>query len=76
MSGIKIKLVTMNGEERVPPKCMELLKQFAQHRDSCRECFRAFHAKNPYGYCPTGTGILKELAAQPEVEPLPKEDAP
>jgi hypothetical protein len=49
---------------------MRLLTQFAQHRDGCRECFRSFHAQRPDGYCPTGTDILKELAAQPEVEPM------
>ncbi len=68
MSGIKIRLVEIDGEKRVPPKCMELLMQFGQHRERCRQCFRSFHAGDGNGYCPTGMDILKELSAQPEVE--------
>ena len=70
MSGIKIRLVKINGEDRVPPKCMELLTRFANHRDGCKQCFRAFHAKDPNAYCVTGVDIFRELAAQPEVKEL------
>lgn len=68
MSGIKIKLVKINGEDRVPPKCMQLLTDFAKHRDACRTCFRAFYDQKPEHYCPDGLAIARELAAQPEVE--------
>lgn len=70
MSGIKIKLVKIDGEDRVPPKCMELLTRFAAHRDRCRACFRAFYDKTPERYCPDGMAIAKELSEQPEVERL------
>ena len=70
MSGIKIRLVKIDGEDRVPPKCMELLTRFAKHRDGCKQCFRAFYERNPHGYCPVGVEIGRELAAQPEVEQL------
>lgn len=68
MSGIKIRMVEVNGVKRVPPKCMELLQRFASHRDECKQCYRAYYAQNPDAYCPAGLDILRELAAQPEVE--------
>lgn len=66
--GIKIRMVKINGQDRVPPECMRILIAFAKHRDSCQRCYRAYHAANA-DYCPTGTDILNELAAQPEVAP-------
>lgn len=70
--GIKIKIVKdpATGEDCVPPAVLDLLLRFGGHREFCEQCERAFKAKDPNGYCKVGYDLLRELAAQPEVEPL------
>jgi hypothetical protein len=72
MSGIKIRLVEIDGEKRVPPECMRLLREYAKHRDACKRCFRAYHQQSQ-DWCDAGRKILTDLAAQPEVEPIEPE---
>jgi hypothetical protein len=69
MHGIKIKMVKIDGKDRVPPECMRILIDLAGHRDVCYECSAAFRNQTA-NWCPTGIALLQELAQQPEVEPL------
>jgi len=73
MSGIKIRLIKIDGEDRVPPACMRLLREIAAHRDGGKQCYRAFYEKTA-AYCPTGLDLARELAAQPEDTPMGPED--
>lgn len=68
MADLKIKLDKDpdTGEERVPPECMRLLMEFAQHRDVCDECGPAWKKKTGI-YCRTGQCLLDDLFSQPEV---------
>lgn len=65
--GLRIKMVEIDGEKRVPPECMRILLEFAGHRDVCDACGKAFKNAS-MDYCTTGMEILRELAKQPEVE--------
>jgi hypothetical protein len=67
--GIKIRMVEIDGEKRVPPECMRLLMAIADHRESCPECKSAFLTKQ-LTTCDTGLVLLRELSAQPEVSKL------
>lgn len=67
--GIKIKLVEIDGEMRVPPEVMDLLMRFAGHRDFCDQCKAAFESGTA-AYCHIGMEIMRTLADQPEVEPM------
>lgn len=68
MSGIKIRMVNVDGQMRIPPECMRLLKDFGEHTAICDECGEAFKSQR-MTYCATGLGLLRELGEQPEVKP-------
>lgn len=65
--GIRIKLVSVNGQKRVPEDVMDLLLRFAGHRDFCDKCKIAQRKKTNH-YCHIGFQILSELSQQPGVE--------
>lgn len=68
MSGIKIKLVEIDGEKCVPEECMRILMEFAAHRDLCEQCGAAFTRQAPFDdFCATGQALIRELHEQPEV---------
>lgn len=70
---IAIKMVKINGELRVPPKCMKILLGLAEHRDECLDCTIAYTNKKPFeDYCIVGQNFLRELSLQPEVERVTK----
>lgn len=62
---IAIKLTN----NKVPPKCMEILMAFAKHKDECLNCTMAQMNKKAFEcYCIDGQKLLTELAEQPEVK--------
>lgn len=69
--GIKIKMVNIDGEDRVPPEVMDLLTRFSQHREFCEDCQRASQLGHYERHCSVGVSILNELYQQPEVEYTP-----
>lgn len=64
---MRIALVEINGETRVPPEVMRILGEMAAHRDVCEQCSTAYKQKNVYGYCETSLLLTAELESQPEV---------
>lgn len=66
--GIKIKTIKIDGEDRIPPKCMELLLKYGDHKKKCLTCEIAEKMGN-FTECREGQQILDELVQQPEVEP-------
>jgi len=66
--GIKIRLIEVNGRMEVPPECMRILKDFGEHVRVCERCYWAY--KGMGGFCDTGMAFLRELADQPEVQPI------
>ena len=71
---LKIRTVTINGEDRVAPETMELLKRVADHRDFCGQCEQAMKSGTG-NYCKVGAEIILELNERPDVEFVPEEEA-
>lgn len=67
---LKIKIVEIDGEQRVPPKVMELLTAYKDHEKICPDCESAFKNKIATS-CPIGAAFMEELNRQPEVEFVP-----
>jgi hypothetical protein len=69
--GIKIRIVKddATGEDCIPPKVMELLLGYAEHKKICSECTEAeIKHFGISAFCPIGRAFFEDLAKQPEVE--------
>lgn len=66
LGDVKIRCVEINGEKCVPPECMRLLMEMAEHRDLCDQCQTGWETKSG-NYCVTGKGLLEDLLSQPQV---------
>lgn len=70
--GLKIKMVSIHGEQRVPPEVMDLLLRLAQHRQFCPQCERMMKGPpHDSNYCGIGRELVLKLADQPEIEFIP-----
>lgn len=69
---LKIKLIDVNGEKRVPPETMDLLIRFGQHRKFCEACESASNGKRGQP-CSIGLEILLKLKEQSECQFFPDE---
>lgn len=66
-ASLKIALVEIDGEKRVPPIVMDLLLRIAEHRDICDDCGKAWKTGDGRLICATGAEMHRELMEQPEV---------
>jgi hypothetical protein len=64
---LKIKMVEIDGEKRVPPEVMDLLKRMQDHRSFCDQC-QKYMTERIGDYCSIGREIILKLEEQPEVE--------
>ena len=62
--GIKVK---MNDDGGIDPETKRLLIEYAQHKDCCEACERAYKTHAPAEHCVTGLALLGEIGQRPDV---------
>jgi hypothetical protein len=67
---LRVKMIEVDGEKRVPPEVMDLLQRLAHHKEYCKICEASMKSGSGI-YCAIGREIIHSLARCPEVEFVP-----
>ena len=67
--GIEIRTTNREGQHTLNPEVMEILVEFAEHREWCEQCNAHTTKTHSQGsYCPLGNDIIEKLFQHPDVK--------